>query len=251
MNMLIEGTKIVKSFGKEAEQVVVLNNVTMNVQEGKFLSIMGPSGSGKSTLLYAISGMDTIDSGTVIFDQQRLDQSSEEKLAAIRRNQMGFVFQQPTFLKNLSLIDNILLPSVGSKEPMNQLVKRAEELMASMGILELKDRKITQASGGQLQRAGICRALMRQPAIIFGDEPTGALNSKAAQEIMDILLQINQEGTTVVIVTHDVKVAAQSEQVFFMEDGQIMSNLELGSYMGRDLDLRMESINDYLFATES
>ncbi|EOH79355.1 ABC transporter ATP-binding protein [Enterococcus malodoratus] len=251
MNTLINGTDIVKSFGEGTEKVSVLNQVSIQVQKGQFVSIMGPSGSGKSTLLYAISGMDRIDSGTVVFNQQPLVQMTEKQLADIRREQMGFVFQQPTLLKNLSLIDNIILPSLSDKKMTDKLTKHAENLMESVGIKELKDRKITQVSGGQLQRAGICRALMSQPSIIFGDEPTGALNSKAAQEIMDILLKINEEGTTIVIVTHDAKVAAQSEQVFFMEDGQIEENLFLGKYSGQNLESRIEKINEKVLAVET
>ncbi|BBM17851.1 ABC transporter ATP-binding protein [Enterococcus avium] len=251
MNTLINGTDIVKSFGEGTEKVSVLNQVSIQVQKGQFVSIMGPSGSGKSTLLYAISGMDRIDSGTVVFNQQPLVQMIEKQLADIRREQMGFVFQQPTLLKNLSLIDNIILPSLSDKKMTDKLTKHAENLMESVGIKELKDRKITQVSGGQLQRAGICRALMSQPSIIFGDEPTGALNSKAAQEIMDILLKINEEGTTIVIVTHDAKVAAQSEQVFFMEDGQIEENLFLGKYSGQNLETRIEKINEKVLAVET
>lgn len=251
MNTLINGTDIVKSFGEGTEKVSVLNQVSIQVQKGQFVSIMGPSSSGKSTLLYAISGMDRIDSGTVVFNQQPLVQMTEKQLADIRREQMGFVFQQPTLLKNLSLIDNIILPSLSDKKMTDKLTKHAENLMESVGIKELKDRKITQVSGGQLQRAGICRALMSQPSIIFGDEPTGALNSKAAQEIMDILLKINEEGTTIVIVTHDAKVAAQSEQVFFMEDGQIEENLFLGKYSGQNLESRIEKINEKVLAVET
>ncbi|WP_288226535.1 ABC transporter ATP-binding protein [uncultured Enterococcus sp.] len=249
MAMLIEGTAITKHFGGE-DQAAVLNRLTINIPKGHFISIMGPSGSGKSTLLYALSGMDTIDSGTVRFEQQRLDQLKEEQLAEVRRKQMGFVFQQPTFLKHLSLIDNIILPSLSKKKPMKVLVDQAERLMERVGILKLKDRKITQVSGGQLQRAGICRALMHAPSVVFGDEPTGALNSTAAQEIMDILLHINEQGTTVVLVTHDVKVAAQSEQVFFMEDGQINEEVYLGKYIGQNLEKRMEIINSYMLAAE-
>lgn len=251
MNTLIEGTDIIKSFGAGTEQITVLNQVNIHINEGQFVSIMGPSGSGKSTLLYAISGMDVIDSGTVSFNQQQLNHLSEKQLADIRREQMGFVFQQPTLLKNLSLIDNIILPSLGNKKQTDKLTKRAKELMKKVGIQNLEERKITQVSGGQLQRAGICRALMSQPSVIFGDEPTGALNSKAAQEIMDIFLKINQEGTTIVIVTHDAKVAAQSEQVYFMEDGQITDELSLGSYRGEALETRIEKINEKVLAVES
>ncbi|MBU5361920.1 ABC transporter ATP-binding protein [Enterococcus raffinosus] len=251
MNTLIEGNDIIKSFGTGTEQITVLNQVNIHINQGQFVSIMGPSGSGKSTLLYAISGMDAIDSGTVSFNHQQLNHLSEKQLADIRREQMGFVFQQPTLLKNLSLIDNIILPSLGDKKQMDKLTKRAKRLMKKVGIQNLEERKITQVSGGQLQRAGICRALMSQPSVIFGDEPTGALNSKAAQEIMDIFLKINQEGTTIVIVTHDAKVAAQSEQVYFMEDGQITDKLSLGSYRGEALEARIEKINEKVLAVES
>lgn len=251
MNTIIEGTDIIKSFGAGTEQITVLHQVNIHINEGQFVSIMGPSGSGKSTLLYAISGMDVIDSGTVSFNHQQLNHLSEKQLADIRREQMGFVFQQPTLLKNLSLIDNIILPSLGNKKQTDKLTKRAKKLMKKVGIQNLEDRKITQVSGGQLQRAGICRALMSQPSVIFGDEPTGALNSKAAQEIMDIFLKINQEGTTIVIVTHDAKVAAQSEQVYFMEDGQITDELSLGSYRGEALETRIEKINEKVLAVES
>ncbi|MGM0167040.1 hypothetical protein IGI39_002020 [Enterococcus sp. AZ135] len=250
METMINGSNIIKRFGVGEEQVTVLNQVTIQVEKGQFVAIMGPSGSGKSTLLYAISGMDQVDSGEISFNNQQIEQMSEKQLADIRREQMGFVFQQPTLLKNLSLIDNIILPSLKGKKQIAQQEKRAESLMKKVGIPELRDRKITQVSGGQLQRAGICRALMSQPEIIFGDEPTGALNSKAAQEIMNILLKINEEGTTVVIVTHDAKVAAQSEQVFFMEDGQITEELYLGNYTGQNLESRMEKINEQILAVE-
>ncbi|MGG5368751.1 ABC transporter ATP-binding protein [Enterococcus sp. AZ196] len=250
MQTIINGTDIIKSFGEGEEQVTVLNSVNIQIEMGQFVAIMGPSGSGKSTLLYAISGMDKVDSGKISVNNQQIDTMAEKQLADIRREQMGFVFQQPTLLKNLSLIDNIILPSLKGKKQVAEQVKRAEGLMEKVGIAELKDRKITQVSGGQLQRAGICRALMSQPIIIFGDEPTGALNSKAAQEIMNILLKINEDGTTVVIVTHDVKVAAQSEQVLFMEDGQIVDTLYLGNCTNEKLEKRIEKINEKVLAVE-
>lgn len=250
MKPIIKGTGIIKTFGEGQEKIQVLNSVNLQVRSGEFVTIMGASGSGKSTLLYAISGMDTVDAGTILFNDQPLEKMEEEQLADLRRKQMGFVFQQPTLLKNLSLIDNIILPSLKSEKGMPELEKQAEELMRKVGIAELKDRKINQVSGGQLQRAGICRALMSQPSVLFGDEPTGALNSKAAQEIMDILLKINSEGTTIVVVTHDAKVAAQSERVLLMEDGRIVDELSLGSFSGQNLERRMESINQKMLSVE-
>nr|WP_242703860.1 ABC transporter ATP-binding protein [Enterococcus sp. 669A] len=248
---MIQGKKIVKSFGNGQEKVRVLNDVDIQIEEGQFVAIMGPSGSGKSTLMYGLSGMDTIDSGEVTFDGQVINQMNEVELADLRRRKMGFIFQQPTFLKNLSIIDNIILPSLKEKKgSMDELVKRAENLMRKVGISELKDRKINQVSGGQLQRAGICRALMGQPRVIFGDEPTGALNSKAAQEILTILSKINEEGTTIIVVTHDAKVAAQSERVLFVGDGQLVDELYLGKFTNQELERRMELVAQTVLKTE-
>ena len=251
MKTIVEGKNIVKSFGKGQEKVQILNNLDIQIEEEQFVAIMGPSGSGKSTLMYAISGMDNIDSGKVVFDQEPIDTMREAALADLRREKMGFIFQQPTFLKNLSIIDNIILPSMKDKNAgMNELVNRAEDLMEKVGIDELRDRKINQVSGGQLQRAGICRALMGNPRIVFGDEPTGALNSKAAQEILDILLKINEEGTTIIVVTHDAKVAAQSERVLFVGDGQLVDELYLGKFTRKELERRMELVNETVIKTE-
>lgn len=251
MKTMIEGKNIVKSFGKDSEKVKILNNLDINIEEGQFVAIMGPSGSGKSTIMYAISGMDTIDSGNVLFDQEPINAMGEVALADLRREKMGFIFQQPTFLKNLSILDNIVLPSMKEKNlSIDQLIHRAEDLMRKVGIAELKDRKINQVSGGQLQRAGICRALMGQPKVIFGDEPTGALNSKAAQEILNILLKINEEGTTIIVVTHDAKVAAQSERILFVGDGHLVDELYLGKYTNQQLDRRMELVSETVIKTE-
>ncbi len=212
MKKMIRGEKIVKSFGVENEKRTILNGVSIEIAAGEFISVMGPSGSGKSTLLFALSGMDEIDQGKIIFDGQEISKLNEEKIADIRRTQMGMVFQQPYFLKNLNIIDNIILPAMREqKKSSRQLTQIAMELMKATGIEELAQREVTQVSGGQLQRAGICRALMNQPKIILGDEPTGALNSKASEEIMALFSKINAKGTTIMLVTHDAKVAAQTE----------------------------------------
>ena len=247
MKKIIVGEKIVKSFGIEDEKRTILNNVYIEIAEGEFISVMGPSGSGKSTLLFAISGMDEVDSGRISFNGQELSTLSEEKLADIRRTQMGMVFQQPYFLKNLNIIDNIVLLAVREqKKASNQLVQRAMKLMKETGIKELAQREVTQVSGGQLQRAGICCALMNQPKIIFGDEPTGALNSKASEEIMALFSKINAKGTTIMLVTHDAKVAAQTERVLFMKDGKIESELKLKAYKGRDLEQRTKMVMEQM-----
>lgn len=246
MKKMIIGENIVKSFGAGNEKQIVLDGVSVCINEGEFVSVMGPSGSGKSALLYALSGMDRIDSGgKVFFDGKDLSALSEKELSDLRRTKMGFIFQQPTFLKNLNILDNIILPSMRNKrKSAAEIINKAKKLMKKVGIAGLENRDITQVSGGQLQRAGICRALMSDPKIIFGDEPTGALNSKSAQEIMDLISDINTEGTAVLLVTHDAKVAARTERIMFMLDGNIVSQLELQKFNGADLDERIKKVTE-------
>lgn len=249
MNTLIRSENIVKSFGLGDEKRNVLDGVSVDIRQGEFVSVMGPSGSGKSTLMFALSGMDRVDSGKVVFDGLDLSALTDNELADTRRTKMGFVFQQPTLLKNLNILDNILLPSMrdGGKKGA-QLTEKAKTLMEKTGIAGLEMRDITQASGGQLQRVGICRALMSDPKIIFGDEPTGALNSKSASEIMAILADIHRTGTTLLLVTHDVKVAAQTERVLFILDGKIAGEYLPGAYdeTRDDMKTRQEDLTAWL-----
>lgn len=222
METLIISENTTKSFGLGEEKINVLDGISVEIRQGEFVAVMGPSGSGKSTLLYALSGMDNVDSGKIIFDGADLSALKENELADLRRAKMGFVFQQPTLLKNLNVLDNILLPSMrDGRKNGAQLTAKAKLLMKKTGIAGMENRDITQASGGQLQRVGICRALMGDPKIIFGDEPTGALNSTSANEIMSLLSQIHESGVTILLVTHDVKVAAKANRVLFIYDGKI------------------------------
>ncbi len=240
---IVSGEQIAKTFQVGNEQHPVLMDVSVAINQGEFISIMGPSGCGKSTLLYALSGMDNIDQGQVFFDGMDLSALSDKELADLRRTKMGFIFQQPTFLKSLNILDNILLPAMrDQRQNVRALTERALQIMNKMGIADLAKRDITQVSGGQLQRAGICRALISNPQVIFGDEPTGALNSTSAQEIMDLLASINREGTTVMLVTHDPKIAARTERILFMSDGAIVNELKLPRFTGSDLDDRMVKV---------
>lgn len=243
MTPLLSGRKIVKSFHTESETRTVLNRVSLDIARGEFVSVMGPSGSGKSTLLYALGGLDEIDGGQVLFDQQDLHALSDNERSDLRRTRMGFVFQQPTLLKNLNLLDNIILPLMRDHpRDAGRLAKRAGMLMEQLGIGALASREITQVSGGQLQRAGICRALMCQPDMIFGDEPTGALNSQSAREVMDLLEQIHQNGTAILLVTHDAQVAARTGRVMFMQDGNMVGRLDFPEYRKMDHEKRVEKI---------
>ncbi|MNW42873.1 Macrolide export ATP-binding/permease protein MacB [compost metagenome] len=243
MNSIITGKNIVKIFGKGNEQVKALNEVNVEITEGEFVAVMGPSGSGKSTLLFALSGMDEITGGSVKFGDTELSELRENALADVRRTKMGFVFQQPTMLKNLNLLDNIILPAAhGGKKDTAKLTQKAKALMKKTGIAGLESRDTTEVSGGQLQRAGICRALMNAPEILFADEPTGALNSKSAEEIMGLLVDINKEGTAILLVTHDAKVAARADRVLFTKDGNIVFELPLQKFSGRDMEARGEKV---------
>ncbi len=243
MTPLLSGRKIVKSYHTESETRTVLNRVSLDIARGEFVSIMGPSGSGKSTLLYALSGLDEIDGGQVLFDHQYLHALSDNERSDLRRTRMGFVFQQPTLLKNLNLLDNIILPLMRDHpREADRLAGRAVMLMEQTGIGDLASREITQVSGGQLQRAGICRALMCQPDMIFGDEPTGALNSRSARDVMDLLEQIHQNGTAILLATHDAQVAARTGRVMFMQDGNIVGRLDFPEYRSCDQEKRVEKI---------
>lgn len=245
MTIVLEAKNVNKSYsvGKNNEQAV-LKNVNLQLQAGEFVSIMGPSGCGKSTLLYTISGMDKMTSGSVAIQGQELGSLSEERLAQLRLSKMGFVFQQSGFLKNLSLLDNIILPAyMAKRESRAAIERRASELMQRTGIAELANADKTEVSGGQLQRAAICRALINQPEIVFGDEPTGALNSKASDEVMAILTELNHAGTTIMLVTHDAKVAAKTQRVLFMLDGRIVGERVLGQ---AELKVREAKLSSWL-----
>lgn len=243
MAKIIIGRNIVKTFGDGDKQVRAMDGVNMEIEKGEFVAVMGPSGSGKSTLLFALSGMDSITSGSVIFGDAELPNLSENERADVRRTRMGFIFQQPTMLKNLNLLDNIILPSAqGGKKDMAKLTQKAKAMMKKTGIGGLENREITEVSGGQLQRAGICRALMNSPEILFADEPTGALNSKSAEAIMGLLTDINREGTAILIVTHDAKIAACADRVLFMKDGHIVSELPLQKLSRKNMETKSEKI---------
>jgi putative ABC transport system ATP-binding protein len=232
MKIILEARKLNKTYetGKGNRQQV-LRDVDISISEGEFVSVMGASGSGKSTLLYNISGMDRATSGSISLCGEEISTIKEDDLAALRLTKMGFIFQQGNLLKNLNILDNIIYPAFSAKKDSRKnITTHAKKLMSQMGISALADNDITQASGGQLQRVAICRALINNPIILFGDEPTGALNSKATNEVMDILADINSRGTTVMLVTHDTKVAAKTERVLFMADGVIKGEKSLGKY---------------------
>ena len=227
MKTMIEVKDLCKNFGDEQ----ILKGISLSIEAGEFVAVMGQSGSGKSTLLYNISGMDKASSGEILFDEKDMTDMKEEELEKMRLLKMGFIFQNSYLLKNLSIRDNIVLPGfhagVRTREEVN---RKAVALMERLEILNVAEHDIKKVSGGQLQRAAVCRALMNDPEVLFGDEPTGALNYSATGEVMDILNRVNQEGTTVMLVTHDARVAARADRVIFLVDGNVRDQIQLGKY---------------------
>lgn len=229
MTTLLTAKGIKKSFYNDSLETTVLKGVDLELQEGEFVSIMGKSGSGKSTLLNILSTLDKADLGEIKLQGQDISQLEDEKAGALRRETFGFVFQLPRMVKNLSILDNILLPSMKYKVNKAEAKEEALTLMDKIGILEIADKRLSQVSGGQLQRAGICRAIINQPKLIFADEPTGALDSKSGKDVLDLFATLHREGKTILLVTHDINVAAMSERVLFMKDGLLYKNLQLGN----------------------
>ncbi|QAA32260.1 ABC transporter ATP-binding protein [Clostridium manihotivorum] len=211
----------------------VLRNVSFEIMEGEMVAVMGPSGSGKSTLLYTVSGMDTLTAGKVHYFGKEISALTANEISDLRLDEMGFIFQQMYMLKNLSIYDNIILPAYQSKKVKNRKVvnDRARQLMHKLGISEIADNDTNQVSGGQLQRACICRSLINCPKMIFADEPTGALNQQNSKVVMKELNSINQDGTTIMLVTHDMKVAAKCDRIMYIEDGTIKGEITLEKFL--------------------
>ncbi len=224
MNTVLNVKDLCKTYITNKRQNNVLKNVNLKVEEGEMVAIMGPSGSGKSTLLYTVSGMDRMTAGEVEFCGKNIEKLNDNELAQLRLDDMGFIFQQMYMLKNLSVLDNIILPAVKStkaKESRAEITERGLKLMKKLGIEDIANNDINEVSGGQLQRACICRSMINNPAVIFADEPTGALNRASSDEVMEELAKLNSEGTTIMLVTHDAKVAAKCTRVLFIVDGNI------------------------------
>ena len=225
----------------------VLDNLDLDIEQGQFVAIMGPSGSGKSTLLHCLSGMDRPSGGSVLLGNTEITSLSEKELAALRLTRFGFVFQQAHLMPTLCLLDNIVLPGyLAGLRPRPEITARGRSLMERMGIADLADNGVTEVSGGQLQRAGICRALINDPGIVFADEPTGALNSATAQQILDLLGQVHASGTTLVMVTHDARVATRADRVLVLVDGSIAEDLALGEYEEARAAQRLSTVSEAL-----
>lgn len=250
MSKIIEVKDLCKTYVINQRQNNVLKNVNFSIEEGEMVAIMGPSGSGKSTLLYTVSGMDKATCGDIKFNGKNITKLKSKKLAELRLNEMGFIFQQMYMMKNLTVLDNIVLPAMRSnktKQSKKEKIKYGEELMRKLGIIEIADNDINEVSGGQLQRACICRSMINNPKIIFADEPTGSLNRTSSKEVMDEIIKLNKEGTTIMMVTHDAKIAARCSRVLYIVDGNIQGEYKLKNTSSEKEELERErELNNWL-----
>lgn len=238
---------LTKTYHSTDPPTQVIRGIDLTVAKGEFLVVMGSSGSGKSTLLHGVSGMDRPTSGSVLMDGRDLTGLSDAEMSRVRLTKMGFVFQKAYFLSNLNIRDNILLPALkANPRQKDAAATRVDALMERFGIAHVGRHGTTQVSGGQLQRASICRALACEPSVLFADEPTGALNSSMTVEVMDALTDVHRAGTTLVMVTHDPACAARGDRVVYLRDGLLVDSRELGRWSGEQAQRREDGLLAWL-----
>ena len=238
--------KLCKTFSNGGLQQHVLKNLDLEIFEGDFTVIMGPSGAGKSTLLYALSGMDKPTLGQIFFSGSDISGHNNDQLAVFRRKNCGFVFQQIYLMDNMSVMDNVLASGLLVSKKKKELNEQAQDLFKQVGLSkEIWSKFPNQISGGEAQRAGIVRALINRPKVVFADEPTGSLNSSSGTAVLDMLSQVNQNGQSIVMVTHDLKSAARGNRVIYLKDGAICGECILGNYIDSD-EPRQNKLRSFL-----
>ena len=244
--ILLKTENLSKTFSNGGSQQHVLKNIDLELYQGDFTVIMGASGAGKATLLYALSGMDTPSLGKITFGDKVITDLSQDGLAVFRRDHCGFVFQQIYLIDGMSVMDNVLSAGLLVNKDKKALVAKAKELFAAVDISEDTQKKFpTQISGGEAQRVGIVRALINNPDILFADEPTGALNSQTGLDVLDMLTKFNEQGQSVVMVTHDIRSARRGNRILYLKDGVILGECDLGKYTHGDT-ARHEKLSAFL-----
>ena len=239
--VILSGKGITKSFGDN----IVLHWIDMEINAGDFTVIMGSSGSGKSTLLYALSGMDRISGGQLIYRKRDITNATEKELTKLRSEDFGFVFQRTHLISNLTLCENIRMAGLIGALSDKEAKQRVDALVTRMNLEAAKDRLPSEVSGGEAQRAAVARAAINKPSILFADEPTGALNKANSEEVLNLLSSLHSEGQSVLLVTHDKEAALRGNRILYLEDGAIIGELNLPSYAGKDKS-REEKLSAWL-----
>ncbi len=246
-NIILEGRAISKIFTNSGNSNEVLNAIDIDIYGNDFTVIMGASGAGKSTLLYALSGMDKITSGQIKYKGKEISNLSEKQMAHLRTNEFGFIFQQTYLVSNLSLFENVVVAGYLKKQrSSNEVQKQANELLKYMNLEKAKDRLPSQSSGGEQQRTAVARAIINNPGLIFADEPTGALNKSNTEEVLNLLSKLNENGQSILMVTHDTHAALRGNRLIYVEDGKIIGEKRLSNYDGNNLKQREDEINEWL-----
>ena len=243
MKEILKLDHIQKYYGNGGNVTKAIQDISFSVQEGEFVGIMGASGSGKTTLLNCISTIDTVSAGHIYLDGTDVTEINEKQIARFRRENLGFVFQDFNLLDTFSLRDNIFLPLVLSKENYDVMETKLNHLAPQLGIESLLDKYPYEVSGGQKQRAAVARALITHPQIILADEPTGALDSKSTDDLLNIFDHVNEEGQTIVMVTHSTKAASFAKRVLFIRDGQVYHQIYKGDKTNEEM---YQAISDTL-----
>ncbi len=234
MEKILESKNLCKTYYSNDVEFHALKNVDLVINKGEFVVIMGQSGSGKSTLLYTLSGMDDITGGEVYIKDKKVNNLAPKEITKIRRENIGFIYQGINLVSNLTLKENIVVPGYLTNKSKTIINERAENLLSKMKIMDQTDKLPSQVSGGQKQRAAIARAMINNPDILFADEPTGALNSNSGEAVLDLIKSFNEEGQTIVMVTHDIKSASYANRVVFLKDGRIEGELDLMKYQSNN-----------------
>lgn len=227
MKTILHAKNVQKVYGSKGNQYKALENIDLDIKEGEFIGIMGPSGAGKSTLLNILSTIDTPTSGEIIIDEQNIVTMKEEQLSDFRRNNLGFIFQDYNLLDTLTVKENISLPLALSKVPVKEIENRVKEIANTFGIQGILDKYPYHISGGQKQRTAASRAMVTKPSLILADEPTGALDSKSAVDLLESLTALNeQHHSTIMMVTHDAFAASFCKRILFIKDGGIYGEIQ-------------------------
>lgn len=244
---LLYGENVCKAFTATGQRTNVLDMVNVAVREGDFTVIMGASGAGKSTLLYALSGMDSITEGKVFYKEQEISRFNENQMANLRLHEFGFVFQQTHLVSNLTLLENVAVAGYLNKTRSAKTMKdKAEKLLRQMGVDMAQDRLPSQVSGGEAQRAAVARAMINEPSLIFADEPTGALNKRNTNEVLNLLTGLHESGQSILMVTHDLHAAIRGTRLIYLEDGKVLDELILSTYKPVDTKDRETKIGEWL-----